>query len=225
MTDPNDLFSVTKITDVVTINGNKYNSTYDIDRINQTITLNTSTPEGRQTQTIFDRYGRTLEETADGLEPVNYRYDEKGHLTRVEQGDQSLTYTYDDMNRVTELKDAAGNEFHYTYNGADLLTGITMPGGQTYEFSYDANGNLTAITMPEGATQGATHQLGYTTVDLGESYTPPDNASYQKSYDRDRAVTRLTLRAGGPWTMNMTTAAASPVWLTTPCNRPLDTTT
>ncbi|HPZ42770.1 MAG TPA: S-layer homology domain-containing protein [Bacillota bacterium] len=196
MTDPNDLFSVTKITDVVTINGNKYNSTYDIDRINQTITLNTSTPEGRQTQTIFDRYGRTLEETADGLEPVNYRYDEKGHLTRVEQGDQSLTYTYDDMNRVTELKDAAGNEFHYTYNGADLLTGITMPGGQTYEFSYDANGNLTAITMPEGATQGATHQLGYTTVDLGESYTPPDNASYQKSYDRDRAVTRLTLPGG-----------------------------
>ncbi|MDD4238162.1 MAG: hypothetical protein PHT62_06365 [Desulfotomaculaceae bacterium] len=192
MTDANDLLSVTQIKDVLNNNGNFYESTYDIDRANQTMTLTTSTPEGRQTVSTLDWHGRLIEETIAGLESVTYSYDEKGHLTSIQQGEQRLTYTYDDMNRVSALEDAAGDKFQYAYNGADLLTGITMPGGQVYQLGYDANGNTTAITMPGGAT----HQLGYTTVDLGESYTPPDNASYQKSYNKDRAVTRLTLPGG-----------------------------
>lgn len=192
MTDANDLLSVTQIKDVLNNNGNFYESTYDIDRTNQTMTLTTSTPEGRQTVSTVDWYGRLIEETTAGLEPVSYSYDEKGHLASIQQGEQCLTYTYDDMNRVSSLEDAAGDKFQYTYNGADLLTGITVPGGQVYQLGYDANGNTTTITMPSRAI----HQLGYTTVDLGESYTPPENTSYQKSYNKDRAVTRLTLPGG-----------------------------
>jgi uncharacterized repeat protein (TIGR02059 family) len=192
MEDINDLLSVTKIIDEVDNNGKIYNTTYEIDRDNKTITVTITTPVGRQSISTLDWYGRIIEEKTEDLEPIIYSYNEKGHLKGVEQGDQSLTYTYDPMNRLTELMDAAGNTFRYEYNDADLLTRITMPGGQDYTFSYDANGNLTAITMPNGAE----HQLGYTAVDLPESYTPPGNAGYQKSYNSDRAVTRLTLPGG-----------------------------
>ena len=192
LTDPQDLFSITKITDTVSNNGQEYIHTYDINREGQTVTLTTTTPEGRQTQSILDWYGRVTKETIDNLEPVRYTYNEKGHLTRVQQGELSLDYTYDDLGRVAALKDAAGSTFQYEYNGADLLTKLTVPGGQSYSISYDFNGNATKITMPSGAV----HEIDYTAVDLAQSYTPPGNSSYQKSYNRDRALKQMTLPGG-----------------------------
>jgi RHS repeat-associated protein len=189
MDDPVDLLSVTRILDKVTNNGNIYTTTYDIDRNTQTVTVTSTTPEGRQMVNILDWYGRLIEERNGNLIPVKYTYDDTGHIEKVEQGDQFITYTWDEMNRITALEDASGKQFQYEYNGADLLTKLTMPGDQFYIFGYDANGNVTEITMPNGAK----HQLGYTKVDLPESYTPPGNGSYQKSYNLDRAVDYLTL--------------------------------
>jgi RHS repeat-associated protein len=193
MDDPNNLLSVTQIKDTATNNGEIYQTTYDIDR-DKTITVTSKTPEGRQIISKLDWYGRLIEEKTADLEPISYSYDGKGRMTGVSQGNQQLTYTWDDMNRITALEDAAGDKFHYEYNGADLLTKLTMPGGQAYAFGYDFNGNVTAITMPSGAT----HQLDYTAVDLPLSYTPPENNNgrYQKSYNRDRAVTGLSLPGG-----------------------------
>lgn len=192
MADPEAPFGITKMTDVVTENGRTYTTTYDIDKDKQMVTITSTTPEGRETISILDWHGRVIEESTPGLAPIKYSYNAKGHLERVEQGDQILEYTYDDMNRLKTLTDAAGAEFRYDYNGADLLTAIRMPGGETYKFSYDANGNTTGITMPSGVT----HQLDYTEVDLPESYQPPGNNSYEKSYNRDRMLTQLTLPSG-----------------------------
>ena len=192
MLDSMDVLSVTRLTDLVNDNGNLYSTAYEINRDSQTITVTASTPGGRQTTSTLDWHGRPIEESNDGLEPVRYSYNEKGHLSSVTQGNQHLTYTYDDMNRLTELMDAAGSKFQYAYNGADLLTGITMPGNQSYTFNYDANGNPISITMPNGAT----HSLDYNEVDLPQGYIPPENAGYQKSYNLDGAVTRLTLPSG-----------------------------
>lgn len=192
LSNDTDIFSITQIRDTVTNNGVSSSSTVNIDRINQKISITEITPEGRETRTILDWYGRVETERTDNLETIYYSYNEKGYLSSIAQGDQLLTYTYDDMNRIQAIEDKAGNKFRYEYNGADLLTKLVMPGGQEYLLNYDANGNLTEITLPSGAT----HQLGYTVVDLPESYTPPANPSYQKSYNRDRAVIRLTLPTG-----------------------------
>lgn len=192
MDDVDDLFSVTKITDTVNNNGKQYKHTYDIDNASQTVTVTTTTPEGRQTQSTLDWRGRLIKEVNDSLQETSYTYDEKGHLTGVRQGELSLAYTYDDMNRIIAIQDAAGDKSQYTYNDADLLKSITMPGGQTYAFSNDYNGNVTEIKMPSNAV----HELDYTAIDLAQSYTPPGNSSYQKSYNRDRALTQLNLPSG-----------------------------
>jgi RHS repeat-associated protein len=191
LVDAYNLLTVTKITDTMTRNNNPkpYITTYIIDRDTQTVTVTSTTPEGRQMVNTLDWYGRLIEERNGDLEPVQYDYDEKGRLHEIVQGNQRVSYTWDEMNRITGLQDAAGDNYLYEYNGADLLTKLTMPGLQMYQFGYDANGNVTEITMPNGAK----HQLGYTKVDLPESYTPPGNGSYQKSYNLDRAVDYLTL--------------------------------
>ena|GEM_PF-578160 len=189
MSNPADLLSITQISDTVTNNGNIYTTTYDIDRDTQTVTVTSTTPEGRQMVNIFDWYNCLIEEQNGALEPISYTYDDKGRLTGVVQDNQNVTYTWDEMNRVTGLEDAAGDKYQYEYNGADLLTKLTMPGGQEYQFNYDFNGNMTKITMPNGRE----HQLDYTVTDLPRSYTPPENGTYEKSYNLDRAVDYLTL--------------------------------
>ena len=189
-----DPFAVTRLTDTVTSNGETYTTVYTIDRESSspTIAVTSTTPEGRQSIITLDHYGRLIEEKNGDLEPVKYTYDNSGRLATVEQGNQTLTYSYDVMNRIAALVDAGGAKFQYEYNGADLLTKLTMPGGQAYTFDYDANGNVTAITMPSGDK----HQLDYTVVDLPQGYTPPGNESYGKSYKLDRTVDRLILPSG-----------------------------
>ncbi|MGI5921379.1 MAG: S-layer homology domain-containing protein [Syntrophomonadaceae bacterium] len=200
--DTFDLFSISKITDIINANGKEYRLTYDISTNDEdkTVTITDVTPEKRVAINILDQYGRLTEETIGtlagetvvSLEPIKYSYDEKGRLTDVEQKDQHIIYTYDDMNRITALEDASGSKYQYKYNGADLLTELIMPEGQSYKFSYDANGNVNKITMPSGGV----HALDYTVLDQPLSYSPPANGSYQKSYNLDREVTNLTLPSG-----------------------------
>lgn len=192
LTDPGDIFSITRMTDRVTKNGELYTSILDIDMVNRRITMTNATPEGRETVSTLDWYGRLIKEEAPGLEPTSYSYDAKGHLTKVQQGNRSVTYAYDSMNRMTAFTDAVGDTFRYTYNDADILKSITMPGGEIYHFTNDANGNTTGITMPSGAI----HQLGYTAIDLEQSYTPPDNGSYLKTYALNRELTGMKLPDG-----------------------------
>jgi RHS repeat-associated protein len=189
---PQTIFNISKIVDTVTSNGIIYTTTYDIDAEAQTVTETVTTPSGLESAQQMDWHGRLTKLSQAGLAPVTYTYDAKGHLTGVQQGTQSITLTYDDMNRITALTDAAGDSFGYTYNNADVLKTITMPGGEVYGFKNDLNGNVTEITMPNSAV----HTLDYTPVNLASSYTPPGNASYLKSYDLDRSLTSLSLPGG-----------------------------
>ncbi len=190
--DDGDIFKINKITDKVAINGKLHTTTYDIDRVEEKITVTDITPEGRESTNILDWHGRITKTMADDLEATVYGYNEKGHLASVTRGDQSINYVYDGMNRLISFKDAGGAEFKYTYNNADVLKSITMPDGQAYLFGNDYNGNVTKVTMPDGAV----HELGYTAIDQSQSYAPPENAAYERTYDKDRALTKFQLPGG-----------------------------
>ncbi|QQP98177.1 putative Ig domain-containing protein [Lysobacter enzymogenes] len=96
---------------------------------------------------------------------VSYTYDAQGRVRTLTRGDsnandadgigQTLTFTYDDANRSTEVADSTGRSWGYVYDAAGQLTEVRAPavGGlrDVVQYSYDAAGNLTRIKTLRGS--------------------------------------------------------------------------
>lgn len=96
---------------------------------------------------------------------VSYTYDAQGRVRTLTRGDsnandadgagQTLTFTYDDANRSTEVADSSGRSWGYVYDAAGQLTEVRAPaiGGlrDVVQYSYDAAGNLTRIKTLRGS--------------------------------------------------------------------------
>ncbi|HBQ26814.1 MAG TPA: hypothetical protein DD791_10515 [Syntrophomonas sp.] len=81
---------------------------------------------------------------------ANYEYDDLNRLTKLKntKGTQTLaeyTYTYDKNGNITSITDAAGTTT-YTYDSLNRLTGIQRPGGETIAYTYDVRGNRSTVT-------------------------------------------------------------------------------
>ncbi|MFK3649425.1 putative Ig domain-containing protein [Lysobacter enzymogenes] len=96
---------------------------------------------------------------------VSYTYDAQGRVRTLTRGDsnandadgigQTLTFTYDDANRSTEVADSTGRSWGYVYDAVGQLTEVRAPalGGlrDVVQYSYDAAGNLTRIKTLRGS--------------------------------------------------------------------------
>lgn len=122
---------------------------------------------------------------SDGVTPtVEYEYDANGNRTSMTDGTGKTTYTYDQLDRITETKDGHGNVVGYEYDLANEQTKIKYPNGKAVErsydkagrlhsvadwlehttsFAYDQNTNLTATTFPTGTSEQDTY--GYNEAD------------------------------------------------------------
>ena len=105
LSDPVDPLSLLTQTDTVTRNGQTSTTTFDA----ATRKITQTSPQGRHKATTLDSRGHVVRiDPADGLDSMLFSYDGQGRPTRVEQGDQSWTYAYDALNRLTSMTDAAG---------------------------------------------------------------------------------------------------------------------
>ena len=180
---------LTELTDRTTTNGRIATRLYD----SAARSLTTTSPAGRTTRTTLDEKGRPARfEPAPGVTPVIYTYDARGRLAMNEQGSHSLTYAYDDENRMASVTDAAGRVARYGYDSAGRVDELKMPSGRTYRFAYDAHGNRTEVRKPSGAV----HRTAHTALDDRRSYTPPGGESVTQSYDADQAPARTSLPSG-----------------------------
>ena len=152
-----------------------------------------TTPSGlSQTETIDD-LGRVLSTQADSqVIAQTFEYDGVGRLSRVAMGQQQLEYSYDDLSRLIQRRDAAGRVETYSYDPADRPISITSPAGRTVGLGYDEQGNLNAVTMPNGQVHG----LGYTGFSEINAYTAPGAGSQQQSFDPDRLRSSVTQADG-----------------------------
>jgi YD repeat-containing protein len=101
------------------------------------------------------------------------RHDELDRPTLVEHaidGTPTLSqgYDYDENGNLTGYTDDAGSAT-FTYDDLDRLTDAVFPGSQTYEYTYDTVGNLTSITKPSGSTSLA-YDLADRITTSGYSY-------------------------------------------------------
>ncbi len=193
LADPNNVLSLTKLTDTVTDNGVVSTRVYTNAA---TRTLTTTTAVGRSSTVTLDALGRTTQAQALGLDPVSYTYDSRGLLSTITEGSGAASRTtslaYNAAFELTGLTDPLARTLGLGYDSAGRLVTQTLPDGRTVKFAYDAAGNTTAITPP-GRTA---HGFDYTPIDQTASYTPPDvgsgSTATQYSYDTDRALTRQT---------------------------------
>jgi RHS repeat-associated protein len=70
------------------------------------------------------------------------------------------TYSYDTLNRLTNIHDPSSHDFGFSYDALSRRTQLTRPNGVNTNYSYDALSRLLSIL----------HQVGSTTLD-GASYS------------------------------------------------------
>ena len=191
LADAANLFSLTALTDTVTLNGRTFTRVYDA----ATRTTTNRSATGRTGKETIDSLGRIVQSQAPGLLTTNLAYDTRGRLSRMAQGeapdDRAISFTYNPEGYLDTLSDPLGHAVSFGYDAAGRVTKQTLPDGREISYEYDANGNLTSLTPP--GRPG--HVFKYDKVDQTSAYEPPPvagtgNTVYEYNLDKD--LTKIT---------------------------------
>ena len=157
--------------------------------------------EGTETAYAYDPCGNLLSITKAGIPVAAYAYNGNGQCTMVTLADgpawhmeydgngnctlktdkngRTLTFTYDEENRLIKETTASGGEYAYAYDRAGNLTEKTYPDAGTDTFTHDKNGNTLTWTDGEGNTTAyAYDRTGNLTKE-----TLPDGTKHRYAYD------------------------------------------
>jgi RHS repeat-associated protein len=148
-------------------NGNGYTTKYEHDALEQLI--ETIDPLERKTKREYDAagnikktedaLGRTISYTYDTADrptkvdyseasttDITYKYDKDGNVVEVTDGTGTTTREYDQLDRLTEVKDGAKEVVKYKYDLGNELTELVYPNGETVKHAFDKAGRLEKIT-------------------------------------------------------------------------------
>ena len=101
---------------------------------------------------------------------VVYGYDAASNRnTLTDPSNAQTTYSYDTLNRLTNILDFNNNNFGFGYDALSRRTQLTRPNGINTKYAYDTVSNLLSVA----------HQQGASTLD-GATYTY-DSAGNRKS--------------------------------------------
>jgi RHS repeat-associated protein len=160
-----------QVTEVIDPLGRKTTKEYDAAGNLKALT----DPAKRTATYTYDPANRLKEVTySDGkTHAVKYEYDADGDRTSMVDGTGTTSYTYDQLDRLTESKDGHGDKTSYEYDLANEQTKITYPNAKsvtraydkagrletvadwlehTTKFAYDPDSNLTTVTFPTGTS-------------------------------------------------------------------------
>ncbi len=123
-----------------------YNSNGDL--------TSTTDANGVTTSYAYDSYGNLVSE--GGI--ASYSYDAAGNILSMSNTDASVLYTYDALNRVTDVNYTShGKSISYTYDAAGNRTGMTDPDSGNMSYAYDEANRLISLTNPAGQTTNFTY--------------------------------------------------------------------
>jgi len=83
---------------------------------------------------------------SDGIN--TYTFDDKQRLSKLQDSNSSLTYEYDDFNRVASISydGDTSNKISYSYDKNSNLTSITYHNGKSVAYEYDSMDRLISVT-------------------------------------------------------------------------------
>jgi len=187
LANPSDPFSLTTQTDTVTVNGNKYISTFT--GANKTFV--DTTPAGRTTTTVLDALERISSIQPAGMALTAYSYDSRGRLSSILVGTRNTAIAYDANGNLASITNPLNQTRSFTYDATGHMLTMMLEDGRVINYSYDPNGNLTSITPPGSGSHG----YAYGTVNLPSSYNPPvvsGTGSTTYAYSADRDLSKMT---------------------------------
>lgn len=148
--------------------GKNQATVYTYDALGRLITQ--TDPLGRSTSFTYDGTGNRLTMTdaqgqvttysydvanelksvsySDGTTPnvTNITYDPDGFRTAMTDDTGTSSWSYDQLNRLINSTNGAGQAVGYSYDLKGQLTGLTYPGNKVVTRSYDSAGRLSTIT-------------------------------------------------------------------------------
>ena len=167
--------------------GDSYHITYSYDKAGNRKTVTNS--RGQITEYEYDKAGRVIKQKDEAGE-ISYTYDANGNCliiseTVSENGVQNvsvntITRTYDALNRVTGQTDADGNHIGYAYDTQGNLSVLTYPDGKELEYSYDKNGNVILVTDWENRETSFSYDKNGRLVRTERA----DGSTESRSYDK-----------------------------------------
>ncbi|MFZ3200418.1 MAG: RHS repeat-associated core domain-containing protein [Candidatus Acidiferrales bacterium] len=111
---------------------------------------------------------------------VSYAYDDADRLTSVTDAASNVTqYTYDTENNLLSITDANGHATSFYYDAYGRVTQTTFPSNQLETYAYDADNNLTTRTDRKGQTI----QYLYDALNRLTQKSYPDGTSVDYTYD------------------------------------------
>jgi RHS repeat-associated protein len=148
-------------------NGNAYTTKYEHDVLGQL--TETVDPLERKTKREYDAaghlkktedaLGRTVSyayDNANRLKEVNYseastadvtyKYDKNSNIVEIVDGTGTTTKVYDQLGRLTEVKNGKSEVVKYVYDLGDQQAEIVYPNGETVKRAFDKAGRLEKIT-------------------------------------------------------------------------------
>ena len=184
---PGDPFSLITQTDIETINGRNYTTTFTA----ATKSFLEKTPVGRTATTVLDALERVSSVQTTSLEATSFTYDARGRLSAMQEGTRNTTLSYNANGRLASVTNPVNLTRNFTYDPAGKLLATTLEDGRVINYAYDANRNLTSVTPPGKSA----HNFLYSVVNQPTSYTPPTvpgGGTTTYSFSPDRELTKMT---------------------------------
>ena len=108
---------------------------------------------GNVTTFEYDAAGQLLRKAFSDGTDVRFSYDAAGNPTAAWNQHVALSYTYDELNRVTSVTDSRFQKtIRYSYDRLGRRAAMTDPEGGVTSYAWDANRRLKSITAPSGAS-------------------------------------------------------------------------
>jgi len=119
------------------------------------------------------------EATAD----VSYKYGKDGEVSEMKDSTGTSKYTYDELDRLTEVKNGNEEIVKYKYDLGDQVTEVTYPNGKSITRAYDSAGRLETVTdWLEGETKFAYNRdSALTSTTFPSASTNVDEYAYDKA--------------------------------------------
>lgn len=204
-------------------NGNGYTTKYEYDVLAQL--TETVDPLERKAKREYDAagnlkktedaLGRTISyayDNADRLKEVNYseastadvtyKYDKNNNIVEMIDGTGTTTRVYDQLGRLTEVKNGKSEVVKYTYDLGNQQTEIVYPNGESVKRAFDKAGRLEKVTD----WLGKETTFSYNRDSQTKAITFPATTSNVDEYVYNRAgeMTQVSMKKGAEVLASMT---------------------
>lgn len=159
--------------------------------------LAASKTNSRNQQAVYeyDALGRITKQS-DEAGVIEYTYDANDNVLTVKETVGStvntITRTYDGLNRVTSYEDAKGNKIKYGYDKLGNLVSLTYPNGKVVHYTYDKNGNIKAVTDWNGRVTTYDYDVNGRLVKTER----PNKTVETRTYDKAGRLTQILDKCG-----------------------------